>query len=158
MAEHYGLGLTAGTFDPVTTGHLELIRRAAEMCDVLIVGIFENPDKTPYFPVQTRFEALCAATMDIGNVIAMVGEGMLSDYAREIGADVIIKGVRSEADRKYEQLQADYNFEHCGVKTVMLQASRGYEDISSSAVRALISSGGDFEKFIPLPAREFLIG
>ena len=73
----YGIALTAGTFDPVTKGHLDIIRRAADMCAVLIVGIFENPDKKPLFSLEKRFEALCAATMDIDNAIVITNDGML---------------------------------------------------------------------------------
>ena len=65
----YGIALTAGTFDPVTYGHLDIIKRAADMCAVLIVGIFENPDKKPLFPLEKRYEALCAATMEIETAV-----------------------------------------------------------------------------------------
>ena len=99
----YGIALTAGTFDPVTKGHLDIIRRAADMCAVLIIGIFENPDKKPLFSLEKRFEALCAATMDIDNAIVITNDGMLFEYAKEAGVDVIIKGVRDENDLAYEQ-------------------------------------------------------
>lgn len=87
----YGIALTAGTFDPVTYGHLDIIKRAADMCAVLIVGIFENPDKKPLFPLEKRYEALCAATMEIENAVVITNSGMLYEYAKEAGADVIIK-------------------------------------------------------------------
>ena len=148
----YGIALTAGTFDPVTKGHLDIIRRAADMCAVLIIGIFENPDKKPLFSLEKRFEALCAATMDIDNAIVITNDGMLFEYAKEAGGDVIIKGVRDENDLAYEQKQADFNFEHSGIKTVFLEADPKYKNVSSTLVRKLISEGKDVSRYVPKEA------
>lgn len=148
----YGIALTAGTFDPVTYGHLDIIKRAADMCAVLIVGIFENPDKKPLFPLEKRYEALCAATMEIENAVVIANSGMLYEYAKEAGADVIIKGVRSESDRVYEQKQADFNYQHSGIKTVLLEADPKYKDVSSTLVRKLISEGKSVSRYVPKDA------
>lgn len=148
----YGIALTAGTFDPVTKGHLDIIRRAADMCAVLIIGIFENPDKKPLFSLEKRFEALCAATMDIDNAIVITNDGMLFEYAKEARVDVIIKGVRDENDLAYEQKQADFNFEHSGIKTVFLEADPKYKNVSSTLVRKLISEGKDVSRYVPKEA------
>ncbi len=148
----YGIALTAGTFDPVTYGHLDIIKRAADMCAVLIVGIFENPDKKPLFPLEKRYEALCAATMEIENAVVITNSGMLYEYAKEAGADVIIKGVRSESDRMYEQKQADFNYQHSGIKTVLLEADPKYKDVSSTLVRKLISEGKSVSRYVPKDA------
>jgi len=148
----YGIALTAGTFDPVTYGHLDIIKRAADMCAVLIVGIFENPDKKPLFPLEKRYEALCAATMEIENAVVIKNSGMLYEYAKEAGADVIIKGVRSESDRVYEQKQADFNYQHSGIKTVLLEADPKYKDVSSTLVRKLISEGKSVSRYVPKDA------
>ena len=148
----YGIALTAGTFDHVTKGHLDIIRRAADMCAVLIIGIFENPDKKPLFSLEKRFEALCAATMDIDNAIVITNDGMLFEYAKEAGVDVIIKGVRDENDLTYEQKQADFNFEHSGIKTVFLEADPKYKNVSSTLVRKLISEGKDVSRYVPKEA------
>ena len=148
----YGRALTAGTFDPVTYGHLDIIKRAADMCAVLIVGIFENPDKKPLFPLEKRYEALCAATMEIENAVVITNSGMLYEYAKEAGADVIIKGVRSESDRVYEQKQADFNYQHSGIKTVLLEADPKYKDVSSTLVRKLISEGKSVSRYVPKDA------
>lgn len=148
----YGIALTAGTFDPVTYGHLDIIKRAADMCAVLIVGIFENPDKKPLFPLEKRYEALCAATMEIENAVVITNSGMLYEYAKEAGADVIIKGVRSESDRVYEQKQADFNYQHSGIKTVLLEADPKYKDVSSTLVRKLISEGKSVSRYVPKDA------
>ena len=148
----YGIALTAGTFDPVTYGHLDIIKRAADMCAVLIVGIFENPDKKPLFPLEKRYEALWAATMEIENAVVITNSGMLYEYAKEAGADVIIKGVRSESDRVYEQKQADFNYQHSGIKTVLLEADPKYKDVSSTLVRKLISEGKSVSRYVPKDA------
>ena len=148
----YGIALTAGTFDPVTYGHLDIIKRAADMCAVLIVGIFENPDKKPLFPLEKRYEALCAATMEIENAVVITNSGMLYEYAKEAGEDVIIKGVRSESDRVYEQKQADFNYQHSGIKTVLLEADPKYKDVSSTLVRKLISEGKSVSRYVPKDA------
>ena len=148
----YGIALTAGTFDPVTYGHLDIIKRAADMCAVLIVGIFENPDNKPLFPLEKRYEALCAATMEIENAVVITNSGMLYEYAKEAGADVIIKGVRSESDRVYEQKQADFNYQHSGIKTVLLEADPKYKDVSSTLVRKLISEGKSVSRYVPKDA------
>ena len=148
----YGIALTAGTFDPGTYGHLDIIKRAADMCAVLIVGIFENPDKKPLFPLEKRYEALCAATMEIENAVVITNSGMLYEYAKEAGADVIIKGVRSESDRVYEQKQADFNYQHSGIKTVLLEADPKYKDVSSTLVRKLISEGKSVSRYVPKDA------
>ena len=148
----YGIALTAGAFDPVTYGHLDIKKRAADMCAVLIVGIFENPDKKPLFPLEKRYEALCAATMEIENAVVITNSGMLYEYAKEAGADVIIKGVRSESDRVYEQKQADFNYQHSGIKTVLLEADPKYKDVSSTLVRKLISEGKSVSRYVPKDA------
>ena len=152
----YGIALTAGTFDPVTYGHFDIIKRAADMCAVLIVGIFENPDKKPLFPLEKRYEALCAATMEIENAVVITNSGMLYEYAKEAGADVIIKGVRSESDRVYEQKQADFNYQHSGIKTVLLEADPKYKDVSSTLVRKLISEGKSVSRYVPKDALRVL--
>ena len=148
----YGIALTAGTFDPVTYGHLDIRKRAADMGAVRIVGIFENPEKKPLFPLEKRYEALCAATMEIENAVVITNSGMLYEYAKEAGADVIIKGVRSESDRVYEQKQADFNYQHSGIKTVLLEADPKYKDVSSTLVRKLISEGKSVSRYVPKDA------
>lgn len=152
----YGIALTAGTFDPVTYGHLDIIKRAADMCAVLIVGIFENPDKKPLFPLEKRYKALCAATMEIENAVVITNSGMLYEYAKEAGADVIIKGVRSESDRVYEQKQADFNYQHSGIKTVLLETDPKYKDVSSTLVRKLISEGKSVSRYVTKDALRVL--
>lgn len=141
--------LTAGTFDPVTVGHLDIIRRAADMCDTLIVGIFDNAEKHPTFSTQTRLDALKKATENIDNVKIVYESGMLFEYAVKEGVEAIIKGYRNEIDRKYEKLQADFNLSHGGVPTVLLECSPEYKNISSTLVREKIKAGEDVSSLLP---------
>lgn len=148
--------ITAGTFDPVTVGHLDIIRRAATMYDLLYVGIFDNPEKTPMFSLEKRMAALSEATKNIPNVRVVTDRGMLCDYAQKVGARAIVKGVRNEADRAYELLQADFNMEHGGIPTVLLDSADEYAGISSTVVRNLISDGRSPEALLPLGVWEIL--
>ena len=90
--------------------------------------------------------------MDIDNAIVITNDGMLFEYAKEAGVDVIIKGVRDENDLAYEQKQADFNFEHSGIKTVFLEADPKYKNVSSTLVRKLISEGKDVSRYVPKEA------
>lgn len=150
------IAITAGTYDPVTVGHLDIIRRASKMYDVLYVGIFDNPEKTPMFSLEKRMAALTEATKDIPNVRVVTDRGMLCDYARKVGARVIVKGVRNEVDRAYELLQADFNMEYGGVPTVLLDSNNEYSTVSSTAVRELVSAGKSPEALLPLGVWEIL--
>lgn len=151
------VALTAGTFDPVTLGHLDVIRAAAEKYDSVVVGIFENPSKTPTFSLEKRYDALCAATADIQNVTVTVQGGMLYEYAVKIGASAIVKGVRNDADRAYEKLQADFNFEHSHIETVLFEALPEHKDISSSLVRKLLAEGENIRRLLPDGVYEILM-
>lgn len=150
------IAITAGTYDPVTVGHLDIIRRASKMYDVLYVGIFDNPEKTPMFSLEKRMAALTEATKNIPNVKVVTDRGMLCDYARKVGARVIVKGVRNEVDRAYELLQADFNMECGGVPTVLLDSNNEYSTVSSTAVRELVSAGKSPEALLPLGVWEIL--
>ena len=148
--------LTAGTFDPVTVGHADMISRAAEMCDRLVVGIFENDEKHPRFSLETRLAALKKATEGISNVSVVAQSGMLFEYAKSIGADAIIKGYRNKIDLEYEKLQADFNFTHGGVKTVLIKCSRKYKNVSSTLVREKLAKGEDVSSLLPDGVAEIL--
>ncbi|MBQ9511318.1 MAG: pantetheine-phosphate adenylyltransferase [Clostridia bacterium] len=148
--------LTAGTFDPVTVGHLDIIRRAAEMCDTLIVGIFDNAEKHPAFSIETRLEALKKATEGIENVKVIYEDGMLFEYAVKESVEAIIKGYRNEKDRKYEKLQADFNLAHCGIPTVLLKCKPKYKNVSSTLVRDKLKAEEDVSSLLPEGVAEIL--
>ena len=112
------IALTAGTFDPVTLGHLDIIERAAALFDEVVVGIFENPAKVKQFPLEIRFAALSKAVEHLPNVKVVIGEGFLAKYALDIGACALVKGARNGTDFDYEKVMADYNKLHIGVETL----------------------------------------
>ena len=148
--------LTAGTFDPVTVGHLDVIKRAAEMCDELVVGIFDNAEKHPLFSLETRLAALKKAAEGISNVSVVAQSGMLFEYAKSIGAEAIIKGYRNEADLKYEKLQADFNLANGGIPTVLIKCSRKYKNVSSTLVKEKLAKGEDVSSLLPDGVAEIL--
>ena len=133
------MGLTAlcpGTFDPVTNGHLDVVRRAAGMFDGVVVGVLENPAKTPLFTVQERSALLEESLRDLPNVRLGAFGGLLVDYARSQGADLIVKGLRAVSDYEYEIQMAQMNQRIGGIETLFLATSR----TSGSARSAACSS------------------
>ena len=146
----------AGTFDPVTTGHLDMIRRAAALFDNVTVGIFENADKKPMFSAAVRVEAMRAAVKELKNVtVEPAGNVALADFAAARSA-VIVKGIRNAVDADYEIQLSDINKEINGVETVILASSPEYSFISSTFVREMIKYGKPYEKYVPRGAYEII--
>lgn len=142
--------LITGSFDPVTNGHLDLIKRTAAVFDDVTVGIFINPNKIYTFSEDKRLSMMNEAIADIKNAKAILSHGMVADYCRENGIDVIVKGVRNEKDFIYELNMARYNREHCPTtETVLLPASDDLTNISSSGIHDLFKNGEDISKFVP---------
>ena len=139
-----------GSFDPVTYGHIDIIRRAAEIFDVLKVSVLNNKVKTPLFSVEERVNILCEVTRDIPNVTVESYEGLLVDYCKKTGAGVIIRGLRAITDFEYELQLAQTN-RKLGeeVDTIFLTTSLEYAYLSSSTVKEVASFGGDISKFVP---------
>ncbi len=138
-----------GSYDPITKGHLEIIKRAAEQFGTVHVVAFINPDKKYTFSAEERVKMLALATEGLGNVTVGFSEGYVVDYMREHGIDKIVKGYRNETDLEYERVQAKYNFEHGGYETELWLSDERFKEISSTRVRALIAEGGDLSEFLP---------
>jgi len=140
-----------GSFDPVTYGHLDIIRRAADIFDVLIVSVLNNRAKTPLFSIEERVNMLREELKDVPNVRIESYEGLLVDYARENGAEVIIRGLRAVTDFDYELQLAQTNrkLSDNEVDTVFLTTDLKYAYLSSSTVREVASFNGDISKFVP---------
>ena len=139
-----------GSFDPVTYGHIDIIKRAAEIFDNLTVSVLNNKVKTPLFSVEERVNILCEVTRDIPNVTVESYEGLLVDYCKKTGAGVIIRGLRAITDFEYELQLAQTN-RKLGeeVDTIFLTTSLEYAYLSSSTVKEVASFGGDISKFVP---------
>ena len=135
-----GKALFAGTFDPITTGHLDIIERAACQYELVTVGIFCNPDKTCLFSSYDRRQLILAATSHLDNVQVVVGSGYTADFAKKHGY-TLIRGYRNDGDLAYEQDMAEFNFARGGVKTQLLATATHLTEVSSTAVRRAYLAG-----------------
>jgi pantetheine-phosphate adenylyltransferase len=154
------MGLTAlcpGTFDPVTNGHLDVVGRAASMFEAVVVAVLENPSKAPMFSLEERIALLEEAIRDLPN--ARVGSfgGLLVDYARSQGAQMIVKGLRAVSDYEYEIQMAQMNQRIGGVETLFMATSPKWSFLSSSLVKEVARLGGDVEGLVPEHVRKALI-
>ncbi|MBQ6129884.1 MAG: pantetheine-phosphate adenylyltransferase [Lachnospiraceae bacterium] len=139
-----------GSFDPVTYGHIEIIKRASEIFDELIVGVLENRAKTPLFSIDERVNILNEVLTDLDNVTVKSYDGLLVDFTVQENAGVIVRGLRAVTDFDYElQLAQTNRVLHKEIDTVFLATSLRYAYLSSSTVREVASYGGDIEKFVP---------
>ena len=146
----------AGTFDPVTVGHKDLIMRAAALFDHVTVGIFENGEKHTMFGADVRTEAMRAALDGIENVsVEKATDTTLSDFAKAHDA-VIVKGIRNATDADYEIQLSAINKEIGGTETVILACSPEYSFISSTFVREMIKYGKPYKKYVPRGAYEII--
>ncbi len=138
-----------GSFDPVTKGHLDIIKRAAKMFDVLTVSVLNNSQKSPLFSVDERVNMLRKACRDIPNVNIDSFSGLTASYAEKTGTDVIIRGLRAVTDFEYELQMAQTNRKILPtLDTVFLTTSLEYAYLSSSIVREVASYGGDISEFV----------
>lgn len=140
-----------GSFDPITYGHLDVIKRAAKMFDELTVSVLNNKVKTPLFSVEERVKIIQEAVKDIPNVKVESFQGLLVDYAKEKGVYVVIRGLRAITDFEYELQTAQTNakLSNGEVDTVFLTTSLEYAYLSSSSVKEIASFGGDISMCVP---------
>ncbi len=155
MPERMRIGLYPGTFDPVTNGHMDVIGRAARLVDRLVVGVAINAGKGPLFPLEERVELVRAETVRIANrtgceVLVQPFTGLLIGFAREIGARMIVRGLRAVSDFDYEFQMAGMNHRlDPEIETVFLMASETNQFISSRFVKEIAVLGGDITSFVP---------
>ncbi|MBQ6697066.1 MAG: pantetheine-phosphate adenylyltransferase [Lachnospiraceae bacterium] len=140
-----------GSFDPVTLGHLDIIRRSARIFDEVIVGVLNNPQKSPLFSVEERVKILEEVTADLPNIKIESFSGMMADYARKNNIQVSIRGLRGISDFEYENQTAQYNsrLSNGELETVFLVTSPEYSYISSSGVKEVASFHGDISPYVP---------
>ena len=138
-----------GSFDPVTMGHLDIIRRASNMFDEVVVAVMNNSAKVSTFTIEKRMDFIERALSDAKNVTVGTFSGLLIDYCREINASAIVKGLRAISDYEYEVQIALLNKNlDCGIETVFLTSAQEYMFLSSSIVREVGRYGGDITKFV----------
>lgn len=141
-----------GSYDPITTGHVDVIRRASALFDEVVVAVLGNPDKQGTFSHPERIELIEAATRELPNVRAAgFGARLVVDVCREVGAGVLLKGVRGEVDYGYELPMALMNRQMTGVETLFLPADPAYTHYSSSLIRQIAAHGGDVTGMVPQP-------
>lgn len=145
-----------GTYDPVTLGHLDIIRRAAAEYEEVFVTVFVNPDKTPLFSLSDRLAMLMLATDDLDNVLVTESAGLVIDYMRDHHIRKIVKGYRNDADLAYEEKQAEWNAGHGGVTTDLLPCEKELRDVSSTLARRRLAEGGDLSGILPEKVLAFL--
>ena len=142
--------LYPGTFDPPTNGHVDLIQRGAKLFEHLTVGILNNPGKNPLFTVEERVEMLRESTSALDNVSVAIFDGLTVDFARQLGAKAVLRGIRAISDYEYEFQMALMNRRLAPeIETVFLQPAGRYSFISSRMLKEVFSFGGDVTGLVP---------
>ena len=153
------MGLTAlcpGTFDPVTNGHLDIIERASQTFETVVVAVLENPAKRAMFSVGERVAMLEKACASMSGVEVAMFEGLLVEFARRRGDAVIVKGLRAVSDYEFEIQMAQMNHRLGGVETLFMPTNPSWSFLSSSLVKEVARFGGDVEGLVPDEVRSQL--
>jgi pantetheine-phosphate adenylyltransferase len=154
------IAVVPGSFDPITLGHLDVIERAARIFDEVHVLVVHNPGKTALLPIAQRVSLIEQAVREAGFPpsvrVTSWSVGLLVDYCTEVGASVIVKGIRSQVDVAYETPMAIVNRNLGGVETVFMLPSPAHAHVSSSLVRQVAALGGDISPYVPSAVSAFL--
>jgi len=149
MASKQRVGVYPGTFDPITLGHLDIIRRGAHLVDRLVIGITTNPSKEPMFTVAERMVMVRREVADIPGVSVVEFDSLLMDFAEREGATLILRGLRAVADFEYEYQMAGMNQQlNDRIETVFLMADVSLQPIASRLVKEIALYGGAIDKFV----------
>lgn len=139
-----------GSFDPTTNGHLDIITRASKLCDKLIVAVLENPSKKPMFTVEERVEHLKVILKDFPNVEVQSFSGLLVDFVRSVGSNIVVRGLRGVTDFSYEFQMALTNRSLANeIETLFISADTQYLFFSSSQVKEIAVFGGNIDNMVP---------
>jgi pantetheine-phosphate adenylyltransferase len=150
MAAKERVGVYPGTFDPITLGHLDIIRRGAHLVDRLVIGVTTNPSKEPMFSVAERMAIVKREVADIPGVTVVEFDSLLMDFAEAQGASLILRGLRAVADFEYEYQMAGMNQKlNDDIETVFLMADVSLQPIASNLVKEIARYGGPIDKFVP---------
>jgi pantetheine-phosphate adenylyltransferase len=154
------IAVVPGSFDPVTLGHIDVIGRAAGIFDQLHVLVVHNPAKTALLPVAQRVSLIEKSIAESGFggdiIVTSWSVGLLVDYCTEVGASVIVKGIRSQVDVAYETPMAIVNRDLAGVETIFMLPDPAHAHVSSSLVRQVAALGGDVAPYVPQAVAAFL--
>ena len=153
------IGLYPGTFDPVTVGHTDIISRASNLVDKLVIGVAINNDKSPLFSLEERVALIEAECKHIAeNILVHPFENLLIQCARDVGASMIIRGLRAVSDFEYEYSMVGMNrMMNEKIETVFLMSDLKYQSIASKLVKEIARLGGDISNFVPDEVHEKLL-
>ena len=142
--------LTPGTFDPITSGHLDVIARASQLVDEVVVAVADSQKKGPLFTLEERVELVRQATAHLSNVRVEPFKGLLVDFAKELDATVVVMGLRAITDFEYEFQMTAMNYQLSPqLETLFIMSPPQYMYLSSSIVREISKMGGDIQQFVP---------
>jgi pantetheine-phosphate adenylyltransferase len=152
------IAVYTGTFDPVHRGHLDVISRSSLLFDRLIVGVGINPEKKTHFSIDERVDLIRAVVVDLPNVEVRKFEGLAVRFVREVGARIMVRGLRTLSDMEYEFTMSLMNLNlDPEIETVFLMAKEEFSHVSSSLLRQIAAFGGELGKFLPDPVRAALM-
>ena len=144
------IAIYPGSFDPVTCGHIDIIKRSCKLFDKVIVAVLTNSAKHPCFTIEERIDLLKETTSHLTNVEISTFDGLLVDFAKLKGASAVVKGLRAVTDFEYEFQMSMINKKLCSeVETIFLNTSQEYMYLSSSVVKQIARAGGDISMFVP---------
>ncbi len=144
------IAIYPGSFDPITNGHIDLIKRASKLFDLVIIGITQNRKKQAFLDIGTRITAAQTVVQEINNVKVMSFDSLLVDFAKEQNAQVILRGLRAVSDFEYEfQLSGMNKHLNPNIETIFMTPAEQYANISSSLVKEILTLGGDVSEFVP---------
>lgn len=151
------IGIYPGSFDPVTNGHIDIINRAAQLVDHLVIGVLSNVKKQPLLSVEERIHLLKSVTDNLKNIHVEAFSGLLVDFAARKNASIIVRGLRAMSDFEYELQMAQTNHNlNKNIETIFLATNVNYSFLSSSVVKEIAMFGGDVNSLVPLKVAEYL--
>lgn len=151
------IAIYPGSFDPITNGHLDILKNASEIFDEVIIAVAHNINKNGFLTVEERVNLIKRSIKDLPNVKVDSFSGLTIEYAKKHNAEVLIRGLRAVSDFEYEMQLSQANSALCAsIKTVFLTTKPEYNFISSSTIREILSNNGDISKFVPDAVNEYL--
>ena len=157
-ANDHAIAVYTGVFDPVHLGHLDVIRRGRHLVDKLIVGVGENPEKTPFFSSAERVQLLKQVTADLANVEIVPFTELAVHFVRAVGARIMLRGIRTTSDMEYEFTMSIMNaMMDPEIETIFLMAKEHYSHVSGTLLRQIAALGGNLEPFVPPDIRDVLV-
>lgn len=144
------VNLYPGTFDPITNGHMDMIKRAVKFSDKLIIGVLNNPSKSPFFSVEERIKMIKEVTNGLGNIVVDSFSGLLIDYVKNNNINAVVRGLRATTDFEYEFQMTQMNTKlYSDMETIFLMTKSEFSYISSSLVKEIFTFGGNISDLVP---------